>query len=83
MFQHFPKSDNMFLSTYLESWRYFEPIKEDIRKRFRIRDDIKKQAEDYVSAHGGTLKTVGIHVRKNYEDTNLQFPPESYFEDYD
>ena len=81
MFQHFPKSDNMFLSTYLESWRYFEPIKEDIRKRFRIRDDIKKQAEDYVSAHGGTLKTVGIHVRKNYEDTNLQFPPESYFED--
>ena len=68
---------------FLQSWKYFEDVKEDIKTLFRFKNDIHKKAKEYLSSvrkDGSTV--IGIHIRRgdHIELGYLRFPPYEYFE---
>ncbi|XP_048247954.1 galactoside alpha-(1,2)-fucosyltransferase 2-like isoform X1 [Haliotis rufescens] len=58
---------------YLQSWKYFEPFKVEIRKQLRFRGDIERKAfdildsslsEKYGKRNYSSRTLVGVHVRR-------------------
>ncbi|XP_060085024.1 galactoside alpha-(1,2)-fucosyltransferase 2-like [Ylistrum balloti] len=74
----FTSSKNIRHKSYLQSWRYFEDIEEDIRAQFVFKDFIKAKAADilrravatYIKQYPslqssvGNLTIVGVHIRR-------------------
>jgi galactoside 2-L-fucosyltransferase 1/2 len=65
---------------FLQSWKYFEPIKELIKKRFTFISKIRNKAENIIKKYG-KYKLIGIHVRRGdlVDLKYLNFPPLEYF----
>lgn len=86
-FEKLPR-ENVRLSTFLQSWKYFQHIESVIRAEFtfpplaviRARRQLTKQTKGR-----GNVTTVGVHVRRgDYAEQKIvgqfQTPPPSYFE---
>ena len=73
---------------FLQSWRYFDRVKDKVRERLQFKPVIQEQAAAYVQSHRkGAAKMVGIHVRKGDTECGLcggkrylLFPSDSYVE---
>jgi len=76
---------NVLLSGYLQSWRYFDDIREDIIREFRFRAIHRQVASNFLQdmrrkycsrlARSGLCLTIGVHVRLSdmaSEDSQLQ-----------
>jgi galactoside 2-L-fucosyltransferase 1/2 len=68
---------------FLQSWRYFEPVKKEVRKKFRFKSDIRKAVNKYMrKIRRPRVKVIGLHARRGDHLAlgYLRFPPPSYFE---
>merc|ERR1711972_557139 len=64
-YEIFEFEDNITIDnfTYLQSWRYFENVKDEVRERLRFKKPIQRQARSYLNANTkGASFRVGIHV---------------------
>lgn len=68
---------------FLQSWKYFQPIKDQIKAKFTFRKDILSSAKKYLKKIRGDSRTkvIGIHIRRgDYIKLGyLKFPPLDYF----
>eukprot|EP00939_MAST-03C_sp_MAST-3C-sp1_P002625 g2625.t1 len=94
-FQHFDLSakeergknyQNVAIGSYLQSWRYFEIVKDDVRQRLQFKHALRLRANAYLSTHSGEESEapsyrVGIHVRRgdHLKLGYLKFPSIEYF----
>lgn len=69
---------------FLQSWKYFESVKEHVKKLFTFQDDIQEKVNKYLSLlKKNNTKVIGIHARRGDHLAlgYLRFPPPSYFND--
>jgi galactoside 2-L-fucosyltransferase 1/2 len=70
-----PCRDNLLLSGYFQSWKYFEDIQKTIRKEFTFKDLIRQKATEFLQnsikdSYGPNITRedvviIGIHVRRS------------------
>jgi galactoside 2-L-fucosyltransferase 1/2 len=68
---------------FLQSWKYFDSVESDVRKRFQFKKKIQSETDKlmkYMRKDG--YKVVGVHIRRgdHIDLKYLRFPPASYFE---
>lgn len=67
---------------FLQSWKYFEPVKDTVRKLFKFKQSIMTKVKKYMEKlRSKNVKVIGIHVRRGDHISlgYLKFPPLSYF----
>jgi len=67
---------------FLQSWKYFENIKDEIKNVFTFKIDIAKKAQKIIKKVSGEKKhVVGIHIRRGDHISlgYLRFPTMKYF----
>lgn len=67
---------------FLQSWKYFQPVKKEVLKKFKFKRAIASRAERYIDkAKAGKTTVIGIHIRRGDHIGlgYMRFPPMSYF----
>jgi|TARA_B100000073_G_scaffold100448_1_gene79994 hypothetical protein len=65
--------DNVDISGYFQSEKYFQHIRSEILKDFTFHDDVYKSCSSYMSGLFGSDRVIGIHVRRTDFMTDPQF----------
>ena len=68
---------------FLQSYKYFEPIKDIIKKKFQFNSDISRRVTKYMKQEQkGGYKVIGLHARRGDHLALgfLKFPPPRYFD---
>ncbi|KAL3883446.1 hypothetical protein ACJMK2_029707 [Sinanodonta woodiana] len=88
-----PKNINIFLVGYLQSWKYFQNIKDSLLEQLRFIEPIEKRARgeidalksNYINVIGASPTIIGIHVRMGdifedprYHQIGMEFAPPGY-----
>ena len=69
--------DNVEVVGFLQSWKYFDEIKDEIIKHFKFRKEIDKSAEDFINNSLKDLKSNRSSTDKKYpgkESTVVTYP---------
>lgn len=68
---------------FLQSYKYFEPIKDIIRKKFQFKEDVSNRVTRYMKKiKVGGYKVIGLHARRGDHIAlgYMRFPPMAYFD---
>ena len=70
----FDKSRNTQLTGYMQSWKYFQHVENDLRRQFNFRESVKSSAKTVIhkvvspwvakDVHFEDLTLIGVHIRR-------------------
>ena len=66
--------DNISLHGYFQTEKYFEHIKDDIRKAFTFVDEVSKPTKQYFDEHFTNTEVISLHIRRTDYLTFEQHP---------
>lgn len=68
---------------FLQSYKYFESIKDLIKKKFQFKEDVSRRVTNYMKKmKSNNSKVIGIHARRGDHLAlgYMKFPPPKYFD---